>query len=87
MPCDVYILYSASLNKFYVGISQFAMKRLSQHRKGQSKWTSSADDWIKVWNTCLKDHLEARVLEKKIKTRGARRFLKDIDVAVPPQAG
>ena len=47
----VYILYSASLGRYYTGLSRFRQKRLRQHLKGQTSWTSRADDWIEVWFT------------------------------------
>jgi len=83
----VYILFSPSLGKFYVGMSMFSSKRLRQHKKGQSQWTSVVDDWMEVWKTGVENSIDARELEKKIKSRGARRFLQDAGVAVPPQAG
>jgi putative endonuclease len=82
----VYILYSPSLDKFYTGMSKFSVKRKRQHVKGQSSWTSKADDWIEVWKTQVDDSASARELEKKIKKRGAKRYLQDNDVAVPPSA-
>lgn len=83
----VYVLYSPSLGRFYVGMSEFTAKRERQHRKGQSTWTSRADDWERVWQTEVADSSEARALEKQIKARGARRHLQDLGVGVPPRAG
>ena len=87
MKFYVYILYSESLNRFYTGFSKFHAKRRRQHVKGQSKWTSQADDWGEVWFTELDTAMEARRIEKKIKARGARRYLEDLGVAVPRSAG
>jgi putative endonuclease len=86
MEYFVYILFSPSLSKFYTGMSKFSAKRKRQHIKGQSNWTSKADDWIEVWKTQADDSLAARQLEKKIKKRGAKRFLIDNNIAVPPWA-
>ena len=74
----VYILYSPSLDRYYTGMSKFTAKRERQHRKGQSPWTSSANDWEIVWRTEVTSSSEARALEKKIKGRGAKRFLADL---------
>ncbi|OGV53805.1 MAG: hypothetical protein A2X45_08410 [Lentisphaerae bacterium GWF2_50_93] len=87
MQFHVYILYSQTLDNFYIGMSKFTAKRLRQHKKGQSHWTSAVDDWQEVWKTGMENSLDARELEKKIKSRGARRFLQDSGVAVPPEAG
>lgn len=56
-------------------MSKFTDKRERQHRKGQTRWTSLADDWQTVWRMEVADSYEARALEKKIKSRGAKRYL------------
>ncbi len=84
---NVYILHSQSLGMFYTGISKFRQKRHRQHLKGQTAWTSRANDWIEVWSVEVPDVATARALEKAIKARSARRFLEDRGVAVPPEAG
>ena len=73
--CNVYILYSSKLDRYYVGISKFRAKRHRQHLKGQTYWTSRADDWREIFHIAMPDMVTARVMEKKIKTRGAKRFL------------
>ena len=75
MKYYVYILYSKSLGKYYTGISKFSSKRLRQHNSGRTEWSSRADDWKKVFQLVCENSNTARVLEKKIKSRGARRFL------------
>lgn len=67
-------------------MSKFSAKRLRQHKNGQSHWTSKANDWQSVWQTELETSQVARALEQKIKKRGAKRFLVDNNVAVPPEA-
>jgi putative endonuclease len=73
----VYILWSASLKRYYTGFSQYRFKRQRQHRKGQSNWSHRADDWEEVWHCEIPSRLEARSLERRIKARGAQRFLHD----------
>ncbi|MBI3483955.1 MAG: GIY-YIG nuclease family protein, partial [Acidobacteria bacterium] len=36
----MYVLWSASAFRFYIGISENPQQRLSQHNVGQSFWTS-----------------------------------------------
>ncbi|NNJ70959.1 MAG: GIY-YIG nuclease family protein [Kiritimatiellales bacterium] len=74
---EVYILYSESLAKYYVGFSNSASSRLRQHRKEKNHWTARADDWELIWKQAVDSTAAARVLEKKIKSRGAKRFLED----------
>ena len=72
-----------SLSPFFCLRFIFFMK---YNKKGQTLWTSRADDWKKVWSKEFDSSLDARVMEKKIKARGAKRFLCEINVAVPPEA-
>jgi len=67
-------------------MSRFSFKRLRQHNRKQTYWTSRADDWVEIWQTKMNSSTEARMLEKKIKSRGIKRFLSDMGVAVPPVA-
>ena len=67
-------------------MSRFTAKRTRQHNKGRTNWTSQANDWTDIRRTVEKSAENARLLEKKIKARGAERFLLDSGVAVPPEA-
>ncbi|MFM2207913.1 MAG: hypothetical protein RL213_1888, partial [Bacteroidota bacterium] len=44
----VYILYSRSADRYYVGQTDNPEKRLSDHNAGISGYTSQAGDWIIV---------------------------------------
>jgi len=76
----VYILFSDSLGQFYTGHPQHLVKRHKQHLKEKSHWTSRADDWREVWHGETATRTEAAALERKIKKRGARRFLSDVGI-------
>ncbi len=78
MSYYVYILYSELLKRYYTGFSKFTKKRLYQHRKRQNDWTSRASDWKEVFSIKVESTSEARMFERKIKKRGAARFLADI---------
>ena len=71
----VYILHSASLGRYYIGMSLNPWHRLKEHRRGQTLATRGASDWEKVYWQRVADCREARALEKLIKARGAKRFL------------
>lgn len=73
----VYVLYSPSLRKHYVGMSCDPWTRLKPHRRGQGWWTSRAEDWVLVHQESADDRETARALEKTIKQRGAGRCLAD----------
>ena len=40
-----YIIYSRSVDKFYVGQSANVELRLEFHNSGESRYTSKANDW------------------------------------------
>ena len=74
----VYIIYSERLQKFYIGISKDLEKRLDAHMKGISHYTKKASDWELIWNIILPTKKETLILERRIKKRGAKRYLDDI---------
>jgi putative endonuclease len=73
----VYILKSPSSGRHYIGITNNLEHRLHQHLAGGTHATAGAKDWRVVWSKPVDDHMAARELEKKIKARGAGRFLED----------
>ncbi len=84
MPYHVYILYSSELNRFYTGLSKSPDGRLADHREQRGGWTSQVDDWEEMLRIEVGTLAEARKLEKRIKRRGARRFLEDRGVSDMP---
>ena len=73
----VYILYSRSLQKHYVGQTKDLSDRLNRHNGGREKFTKNGVPWNLVWSQSCSNRREAIILERKIKKRGASRFLKD----------
>ena len=72
-----YILWSKTIEKYYVGSTKNVIRRIQNHRMGLSKWTSKATDWILIYSTSFEMRTEALNLEKRIKKRGAKRWLQD----------
>ena len=77
MKFKVYILWSESIQKFYVGFTKDIEDRLNRHNKGYEKFTSTGIPWILIWNFDCCDRIESVRLETKIKKRGIKRFLED----------
>ena len=73
----VYVLRSEVLRRFYCGFSKYHWKRQRQHRAKNAHWTGAADDWQEAFHCAVETRAEARALEKRIKARGAKRFLDD----------
>ena len=73
----VYILYSSSLERYYVGHSDDVEKRLREHNSGKGNYTSKGINWVLVVRIECKTRSEAVKLEQKIKKRGIKRYLQD----------
>jgi putative endonuclease len=80
MKFVVYILFSSSLDKYYVGSTGNFEKRISEHNSGKSNFTSKGVPWSKVTVIDCVSRSEAVVLETKIKKRGIKRYLQDTGV-------
>ncbi len=71
----VYILRMSN-GKYYTGITNDLDRRITEHKQGRSKSTRRYLPLEIQWIRIEKTRKEARALEVKIKSRGARRFLK-----------
>jgi putative endonuclease len=66
-PYFVYVLWSSSASRFYIGISEDPDARLLQHNAGDSKWTSKYDSWELVHVEPCENYSEARKRELLLK--------------------
>ena len=71
----VYILYSELSSKYYVGQTANINKRLKRHNLGHVPSTKTGTPWYVVLQIEVSNRSEALILEKKIKKRGAKRFI------------
>ena len=71
----VYILFSEKSSKYYVGQTANIDKRLKRHQMGLVPSTKYGRPWSLVLQIEVSNRSEALVLEKKIKKRGAKRFI------------
>ena len=74
-----YIIFSERINKYYVGSTQDVEERLRRHNLDHSKSTKGKGPWELVKTIQFETRSEAVKLEKKIKKRGIKRFLNDIE--------
>ncbi len=75
----VYILFSSSKSKYYIGQTLDIENRLNQHNSGFSLSTKYGIPWEIVQTFMCETRSEAILLEKKIKKRGAKRYLEDLN--------
>jgi putative endonuclease len=71
----VYIIYSAKLDKYYVGYSEDVIARLLQHNSGISTFTSKASDWIIRHIEQCQSREQAMKREKEIKNKKSRKYI------------
>ena len=72
---SVYIIYSTSLDKYYVGYTIDLEKRLVEHNAGISTFTSKAKDWELKWSKGFGSREDAMKEEKKIKSKKSRKYI------------
>ena len=82
MSYFVYILYSDLCGKFYTGQSDNIDNRIIEHNNGETKSIRTCVPWRLVWSCQVGSRAEAMMLEKKIKSRGAARYLSDLGIGV-----
>lgn len=72
----IYILKLAN-NRYYTGITSNLQRRITEHREGKSISTRKHLPVDLIYVTAVIGRKEARKVEKKIKARGAGRYLTD----------
>jgi putative endonuclease len=63
----VYVLWSVSASRFYIGISENPSARLVQHNSGLSRWTARYMPWEIVWTESHSNYSQARRKEVYLK--------------------
>jgi putative endonuclease len=76
----VYIIYSKSVDKYYIGETHDVEKRVNLHNQGNNKsaFTTISDDWKVALKYDCKDRQEALFLERFSKRMKSRRFIKKV---------
>ena len=73
-----YIIYSKTIDKYYVGSCQHVQERLQDHLNSRSKYTKQAKDWeLKHFET-YSTRSEACKREKKKKKMKSRKYIESL---------
>jgi putative endonuclease len=72
---SVYIIYSFSLDKYYIGYTEDVAQRLQQHNKGISGFTSIASDWVLKYTAAFESRELAHQRELEIKRKKSRKYI------------
>ena len=73
-----YILFSAKLNKYYVGACMDMERRLYEHNIGHSKFTSTGMPWILKHTEIFPSLQEAKKRELAIKKMKSRKYIEGL---------
>lgn len=77
MPAFVYILHSATINKYYIGETEDIDIRLEQHtiKTFKGAFTKQSSDWELVWQLACINRSHARQIESFIKKMKSSQFI------------
>ncbi len=71
----VYIIFSVSADKYYVGQTDNIGERIHSHNNGNSPYTSIARDWKLVYSETYSTRTEVRKRENAIKRKKSRKYI------------
>ena len=76
----LYIIYSKTIDKYYVGETPDVENRITQHNNHHFKtsYTKAADDWTVLLKYQCQNKKEALFLEKYTKRMKSRKFIEKI---------
>ena len=78
MQYYVYILYSDSRGKYYIGSCEDIEKRLLRHNQGATKSTKSGRPWRVVYHEFYENKTEALKRELYIKKMTSRIYIENL---------
>ncbi|ERJ57898.1 GIY-YIG nuclease family protein [Sphingobacterium paucimobilis] len=74
----VYILYSVSLDRYYVGFTGNLVERLRRHNSYSKGYTGRAKDWVVVYREAFADKSAAMEREGAIKSWKSRVLIEEL---------
>jgi putative endonuclease len=79
MPHFTYILYSVSLDKYYIGSTSDSLEeRIRKHNSNHSGFTGKSNDWKLVYKEDFSDKLMAMEREREIKAWKSRKRIEGL---------
>ena len=74
----VYILYSKSFDRYYVGYTNDLERRISEHNRKKGKFTDAGIPWFLVHSELYSTKKEAMTRERFIKSKKSKSFITEI---------
>ena len=78
MSFTVYIIYSESIDQYYIGHTENLTDRLFRHRNSGSLSTKKAKDWELKYTEQFETRSEAANREKAIKAKKSRKYIEHL---------
>ena len=72
----VYAIFDKCTRKIYVGLTNDINRRISEHKRGQSKYTRKYTGIDLFYSEELENYKKARIREKYLKSGCGKEFLK-----------
>ena len=73
-----YILYSQTLDRYYIGATKDISKRIEKHLQSKRGFTSKAKDWELKYSEAFETRSEALQRERQIKSWKNRKLLEQL---------
>lgn len=74
----IYILYSKSIDRYYIGQTSDLNNRLIRHNSSSTRFTARATDWLIIYSEEYLTRSEAVKRESLIKKMKSRKFLEEL---------
>ena len=74
----VYILYSSSLDQYYIGHTENLQDRIFRHNNSGSKSTKKANDWEMKYTEAFESRSAALHRELEIKKKKSRKYVEQL---------
>ena len=78
MKVFLYIIYSNSKDRYYVGHSDNLLRRIPEHNSGQCKSTKYGTPWELVYSKLFNSRSEAMKEEYKIKRMKSKKYIEKL---------
>ena len=78
MKYKVYILYSSSKDRYYIGQTNNIEDRIKRHNSGRSKATKYGMPWKLVYTKGFETRSEAMLYEMKLKSEKSREYIEEL---------
>ena len=81
MSCYVYIIFSETINRYYIGVAQDLTTRIQNHNSSfyhGSHYTKQADDWVLFHFISCSSYQQAIKIEKYIKKMKSTIYIQNL---------